>query len=350
MITKNRKSPSLALALLALAGLVRAEDKPKVIRFGYPGVGVGGRPIVGGCWSAYASTQALFEQEFKKDGIEVTWDYFLGAGPALNESYANNLLDVAFLGDLPSLVGRVTGLDYRIVLASSRNTVMAISVPTDSRATSLEDLKGKRVGIFKGTATQLAADRILAAHGFTEKDFRVVNLNSVASQSALAAKDIDGIFTQSSQALQWEDQGIGKTIYRTDKDPKGHDAGSNGSVQISQRFIDRYPSCTQRIVNVLLKAAALEADPRNRDLFFKEWSKSGTPYATWKRDNLTQDLARLQSPLLDKEFRGIYRTQAAVVKQLGLSRKEADIDAFFAARFVKEGLRELHLENAWKAY
>ena len=340
----------LVLAVAASALSVRAEDKPKVIRLGYPSVGVGGIPVPGGGWTTFAATQGIFEQEFKKDGIEVTWDYFLGAGPALNESYANDLLDVGFLGDLPSLVGRGTGLDYRIVLAGNRNSTTAISVPIDSKVKSIEDLRGKRVGIFKGTATQLTADRVLAAHGLTEKDLKVVNLNQVASQAALAARDIDAIFTSSAQALGWEDASIGKTIYLSDKDPKGLNLGSNGSVQISQRFIDKYPTYAQRIVNALLKAAALEANPANRDLFFKEWAKSGIAYGTWKRDNVGKDLARIQSPLLDDEFRTIYKGQAALIKQLGLGRKEVDIDEFFDDRFLKEGLKELHLENTWKAY
>lgn len=350
MKIRTKIATTLVLAVMAVAATVRAESKPSAIRFGYPGVGVGGRPIPGGSWATYVSSQALFEQEFKKDGIEVTWSYFLGAGPALNESYANNLLDVSFLGDLPSVVGRVSGLDYRIVLAQTRNVETSIAVPTDSRLRSIEDLRGKRVGIFKGTNIQISADRILALHGLTEKDLRVVNLNSVAQQSALAAKDIDAIFTSSAGAIQWEDQGIGKVIYSSAKDPKALNYGTNTSVQISQRFIDKYPGYAQRIVNVLLKAAALSADPRNRELFFKEWSKSGTPYATWKRDNAGKDLGRYESPLLDNEFRSVYKTVAEDIHKYGLTRRSLNVDEFIDDRFLKEGLKELRLERTWKAY
>jgi sulfonate transport system substrate-binding protein len=341
---------TLALAVLAVATSVRAEDKPKVIRFGYPGVGAGGIPVPGGNWATYVATQGLFEQEFKKDGINVTWDYYLGAGPALNESYANDLLDVSFLGDLPSVVGRVTGLDYRIVLADARNVETVIAVPIDSRIKSIDELRGKRVGIFKGTNIQISADRILALHGLTEKDIKVVNLNSVAQQAALAARDIDAIFTSSAGALFWQDAGIGKIIYSSFKDPQALNYGTNGSVQISQRFIDKYPSYTQRIVNVLLKTAALSADPKNNDLFYKEWAKSGTAYATWKRDNVGKSLGRYLSPLLDDEFRGVYKEIAEDTHKYGLTRKTANIDEFIDDRFLKEGLKELHLENTWKAY
>jgi sulfonate transport system substrate-binding protein len=346
----NKVVATVVASIVSLSALSRAEDKPKVIRIGYPGVGVGGRPIVGGTWFAYAANKAQFENEFKKDGIEVKWTYFLQAGPALNEAYANNLLDVELLGDLPSLVGRASGLDYRVVLAGGRNIPTAVVVPADSRITSIEELRGKRVGIFKGTNIQISANRILAAHGLSEKDLRVVNLNGVAQQSALASKDIDAIFTSLSGAIAWGDQGLSRTIYVSSKDPKASNAGTNITTLVSQRFIDKYPSIVQRIVNIQLKAAALQIDPKNHDDIFKEWSKSGTAYSSFKRAYVGINLAREQSPLLDNEIRTIYKNALTDAKKYGLVRKVYDVDAWFEPKFLSQGLKELSLENAWKAY
>ncbi|WP_164106710.1 ABC transporter substrate-binding protein, partial [Stenotrophomonas maltophilia] len=53
------------------------------------------------------------------------------------------------------------------------------------------DLKGKRVGIFRGTASQLSFDNALASVGLSEKDLKVINLDFSAALSALAARQID---------------------------------------------------------------------------------------------------------------------------------------------------------------
>lgn len=347
---KTKINSIVASAILVLAALATAQEKPKVIRIGYPGVGVGGRPVVGGSVLAYVANKGLLEEEFKKDGIEVKWSYFLQAGPALNEAYANNLIDLGLLGDLPAIVGKSSGLDSRIVLGGGRNVPTAIVVPTDSRITNILELKGKRVGIFKGTNIQVSANRILALHGLTEKDLRVVNLNGVAQQAALASKDIDAIFASTTSAIQWGDQGLSKTIYSTDKDPKATNYGTNYTLIASQRFIDKYPTIVQRYVNVVLKAAAAQLEAGKREDYYKEWAKSGTPYSAWKRSYETKGgFLPEQSPLIDSELRAIYKTAAADILKYRLARKPVDVDTWIDDRFQKQALKELGLENTWKA-
>jgi sulfonate transport system substrate-binding protein len=70
-----------------------------VIRIANPGVGIGGRPVVGyGAWSLL-HIKGQLEDEFKKDGIKVQWTFARGAGPAVNEQFANDLADISLLGD-----------------------------------------------------------------------------------------------------------------------------------------------------------------------------------------------------------------------------------------------------------
>src|SRR5690349_6454052 len=88
-----------------------ADDKPSVIRIGFPNAGTGGRPLGGGSYPHNAHHLRAIDEEFKADGIKIEWKFFPGAGPALNESFANGLVDFAFgHGDLPVIVGRSTGL------------------------------------------------------------------------------------------------------------------------------------------------------------------------------------------------------------------------------------------------
>src|SRR6185295_16424716 len=114
MFTK-RVTHKLTLALLTLASIglasasASAEGKPAVIRVANPGVGIGGRPVVGSSPWSLLHIKGILEEEFKPDGIKVEWTFLRGAGPAVNELFANGLADIASLGDLPSIIGRSSG-------------------------------------------------------------------------------------------------------------------------------------------------------------------------------------------------------------------------------------------------
>jgi len=184
-------------ALLAVLSLspAAAEEKPSVIRIGVAGVGTGSRPVAGWSYSSVVAAHGSLEAEFAKDGIPVKWTYFSGAGPAVNEAIANRQLDFAFEGDLPALVARAGGLPTRVILAHTRWEPIYIGVPADSSAKSLEDLKGKRIAVFKGTNLQLAFYRVLESKGLKDTDFKLVNMSFNDASAAILSKDIDGAVT-----------------------------------------------------------------------------------------------------------------------------------------------------------
>src|SRR5262245_50914906 len=144
--------------LLGVSASARA-DAPAEIRLAFPGVGIGNRPVQGNSVLATVQLQGKLEEEFKNDGIKISWSFLRGAGPAVNELYANRLLDFSTLGDLPSIVGRASGLSYRVLATSNVGGHAFVAVPSESGIQSIADLRGKRVAIFKGTAGQLTANK-----------------------------------------------------------------------------------------------------------------------------------------------------------------------------------------------
>ena len=109
------KRTVLGLALLAAAaGLLPAPPaaaEPVTIRVAYAGVGEGGRPYIGGNVAGVVAAERYLERAFEGDpDVKVEWYYLKGAGPAVNEGLANDQIDFAFEGDLPSLTGRANGL------------------------------------------------------------------------------------------------------------------------------------------------------------------------------------------------------------------------------------------------
>src|SRR4051794_1610315 len=139
---------TLATVTALLVGttvLAPAFAEPVTIRFGFAQVGVGNRQFGSGNPAAIAHAQGFVEEEFKDSpDVKVEWSFFKGAGPAVNEALANDQLDFALHGDLPSIVGRSNGLRTKIVAANGIRANLYLAVRPDTGIQRIEDLKGRK--------------------------------------------------------------------------------------------------------------------------------------------------------------------------------------------------------------
>ncbi len=157
------------VAAFALMGNASAEAL-HAIRIGVPDQSAGSKPFIEGpVGMAYIRHQ--LEAVFKPQGVDIQWQFFKGAGPAVNEALANQQLDFVYLGDLAAIIGKANGLPTRLLLGS-RGSESYLAVTRASGIKTLADLKGKRVAVYRGTADQLAFDRALQTAGLTEETCR----------------------------------------------------------------------------------------------------------------------------------------------------------------------------------
>lgn len=336
---------ALAILVAATTGAVaHAEDKPKLIRISFPQVGVGGRPFASGSPLANAHLRGTMEEEFKKDGIAIQWTFLRGAGPAVNELFANDLVDFSSLGDLPSVIGRASGLKVKIVSAQSVRGNVYVAVPASSNVQSVKDLKGKRVAVAKGTATHLAGVKILEKFGLAEKDVRLMNMDTVTATAALATGDIDAALGNADY-LRQRDQGIARIIYTT----RGNDPQqtSNSSFVAAEKFIYKYPSLTVRVLKVLLNESKWLAEAPTVQIF-QLWTKTGTTFSSFREDLQGEDFKYRYSPLLDPYHAARYNLQITEAKRLNLTRTAFDYKAWVEPKFLKQALQELNLEQYWR--
>ena len=346
LITRCLILAGLAASVLApIAAL--AADAPKVIRIGLPLVGTGNRPV-GGSWNfATVQIKGSLEQEFKADGIRIEWNNFKGAGPALNEAIANKLIDVFAIGDLPGIVGKASGLKTRLVAADNRRAAYAIGVPADSQARGIEDLKGKKVAVFKGTAVQLGFGKFLTRHGLSEKDFKVINMDTNTATAALATKDVDAVFTAPSQLFPLEDRGVAKVIYNERQDPAAAADRAQAYMVATEEFEKAHPDILQRVVNVFVREAAWSADDKNRTALLQLWAKSGTPYSAYRKDYDGQGFKDALSPLLDEEFIANIQRNVAESQKLKLVRGNVDAAGWVERKYLDAALKNNGLSNFW---
>lgn len=350
-------NPRQRLGLLALAftlsttGLAQAQTAPeplKVIRIGVATGGVGSNPIRhGGTTTALAYTDGAFEDEFRKDGVEIKWVFFKGAGPAVNEALVNKQLDFAWQGDLPAIVARANGVKTRLIAGSGVRTGLYLAVQPDSGISRLEDLKGKRVALFKGTNLHLAASAALAAHGLKESDLKLINLDLAGGRTALLNKDVDAVFDYVG-AFDLRDKGQAKIVWSAAAD--NYKFTRQTHLLVTDDFAAKHPQAVQRVVTTLVKVAHRYSNEANRADLFERWGKTEYPEKIWREDFIGQPLRVRLSPLLDPFLVSRYKEAAKDAHALKLTRSVPEIDSWFDRRYLNVALKELKLETYWPVY
>ncbi|WP_442975083.1 ABC transporter substrate-binding protein, partial [Salmonella enterica] len=114
-----------------------------------------------------------------------------------------------------------------------------------------ERLRGRRVAFAKGTMTQLPANRLLAAAGLSERDVRVVSLDTATQLAALATKDIDAVFG-SAVLLKQRNQGLARIVGSTKSEP-----GFTGQslMLVTERFAQEQPDAVNTVVRTFVRSA-----------------------------------------------------------------------------------------------
>ncbi|MFN3766851.1 MAG: ABC transporter substrate-binding protein [Ectopseudomonas guguanensis] len=327
-----------AFAVSALAGVLsvaQAQEKPEIIRLAVPDLSAGSQHSGGGVVDVLRSRQ-IFEQAFADQGIEVQWLFFKGAGPVINEALANGQVDFAYLGDLAAIIGKASGLDTRLLSASTRGTKQYLGVVPGSGIKTLSDLKGKRVAIFKGTATQLSFNAALASQGLKERDLQVINLDFNAATSALAARQIDATWG-SSNLLALRERGLAETPLST------RDLGGAGSIQSvlvgSGAFVERYPQVVAHLLEAQQQAVQWLRDEDNKTAYIELVAGLASYPTTILQQDLEQErFAEIFDPRLDAAF--LQRLQAGVdlAAEQRLIRRGFAVEQWAEPRFLEAAL------------
>jgi len=339
-----------ALAAVAVTGasaFAQSAARPATIRLGVAQPAIGNPPGFYGSSISIAHAKGWIEEEFKADGLKVEWIFFKGAGPAVNEALANKQLDFAFQGDLPAIVGKAAGLKTKLILATGVRSNIYLAAPPGSDIQSVKDLRGKRVAIFKGTNAQLPINRLLEANGLTEKDVRVINLDTATSKAALATKDIDAAFG-GLDLIQLRLNGTAKIVYSSKGDSPIFTR--QGHVLVTEEFAQAQPQLTQRLIKAVVKTSRWASDDLNRDEVFRIWARTGFPFEVWKEDYEGEPLRVRFNPQFDPFLVARYKDAVEQAVKFKLTRSKFEVDGWIDQRYLNVALKELKLENYWPVF
>jgi sulfonate transport system substrate-binding protein len=329
-----------------------AENYPKVIRIGSSG-GAYGKPYIAGTLGIIHA-KGLLEEEFKKEGIKFEWNFFKGQGPACNEAFANENIDISENGAFPAVIGVAAGLKTRVILGSGPGRGNQIMIPRDSKITTVQELKGKKIGVIRGTNTEYMFLKTLELHGMSENDLTRLNMQATDTEAALATKDVDAGVV----GIRIRDTGVAKVLYSGNPDikylaPKKDFPDSFGAVTavyVTEKFAKKYPDVVKRFVKVYLKAARYVADEKNRTAIFKLWAQAGTPYANIKEQNRTESSYELSRVLIDDFHKAQLQSLLDFAKKKGYVKRTFDVNKWVDTSYQEAALKELKLEDFWARY
>src|SRR5476651_1305082 len=122
---------------------------------------------------------------------KVDWKHFQSAAPVA-EGLEAGALDLGFLGDSGFIFLAAKGAPVKLIGVSRRNPdTIALLVPKNSTAKTIEDLKGKKVAYWPGAWSQQLTLRALEKAGLPKDYVEFVKLMPIDAAAALPQGSID---------------------------------------------------------------------------------------------------------------------------------------------------------------
>ncbi|RVW10538.1 ABC transporter substrate-binding protein [Prescottella agglutinans] len=139
------------------------------------------------------STQSLLEAAGALDDLDykIEWSTF-EAGPPLLEALGANKIDAGGTGDVPPVFAQANGNSGRIVAVQARTGANDfLLVPANSTASSIADLKGKKIAVTQGSSSHGLVLGLLEHAKLPVSDFQFQFLGPADALSAFTAGQVD---------------------------------------------------------------------------------------------------------------------------------------------------------------
>jgi sulfonate transport system substrate-binding protein len=237
LLTRRSVFVFALLAGLTPAASLSAAEKPKEIRLDWATY----NPV-----SMVLKERGLLEKEFAKDGIAIRWVQTLGSNKALEFLNASSI-DFGSTAGAAALVSKINGNPIKSIYVYSRPEWTAL-VTKDSKITRIEDLKGKRVAVTRGTDPHIFLVRALQSVGLTEKDITPVLLQHPDGKTALIRGDVQAWAGLDPMMAQAEVEDGARLFFRKPE------ANTWGVLNVREAFLKDHPDLVQRVLAVYEEA------------------------------------------------------------------------------------------------
>lgn len=240
----NKNIPILMILILLLNCCAEQEEK-------YAGhvekitIAEAGQPIGGLLYVAYA------KGFFKNVGLDVTLQKYTSGKSALNEGVLKSAVDLGTTAETPIVHASLVGEKLYVAATIGTSTKnLAIVARKDKGISIPSDLKGKKIGVTKGTNGEFFLDSFLLFNKIMDSEVEIVNLKPEETVKSLVYGDVDAFSAWNPHLLKAQeelgDNGIifyDKSIYTW-----------TWSIVGKEEYVKNNPETIKKVVRALANA------------------------------------------------------------------------------------------------
>ncbi|WP_128104016.1 MULTISPECIES: aliphatic sulfonate ABC transporter substrate-binding protein [Paenibacillus] len=276
-----------------------------------------------------AKEKGFFEEEFGKYGASVAYQTLQSSSQFL-EAIASDRLDFVRIGYIGTITGQAAKVGFTSISEGSNGGGDGIIVPKDSAIQSIADLKGKKVGVTKGSSSWGLLLRALQSAGLSASDVEQINLQPDEAQPAFQSGKIDAwVIWEPFRSSQINTQGA-KLI----AEGKSINAFNPAYNIVRTKFAEQYPE----LVVAYLKAYERALEWQNSHL-----DEAITLLAGLK--NLDEETVRVSlennvatnNPISDEATKN-QQEVADILYDLGELKEKLDVSQVVDNTFIEQAL------------
>jgi sulfonate transport system substrate-binding protein len=271
--------------------------------------------------------KGLLEKELAKDGISVRWVQSLGSNKALEFLNAGSI-DFGSTAGAAALIAKINGNPIKSIYVYSRPEWTALVTRKDTGITKVEDLKGKRVAVTRGTDPHIFLVRALQDAKLTEKDVKLVLLQHPDGRTALERGDVDAWAGLDPLMAAAEVESGAQLFFRN--------AGANtwGVLNVSEAFAKDNPELVSRVLKAYEEARKYAlANPAELKKTLVTYTKLAEPVIERQLERTELTHSSIGQPQIDTILAaGIALQQAGVIP--AETNVKAAVDSLIDQRFA----------------
>jgi sulfonate transport system substrate-binding protein len=258
----------------------------------------------------------FLEDDLAKDGVSVEWTLSQGSNKAL-ELLNSKSVDFGSTAGAAAFIGKSNGNPIKTIYVYSRPEWTALVVRKDSPITRVEDLKGKKIAVTRGTDPFVFLLRSLDQVGLTDKDVELVPLQHSDGRNALERGDVDAWAGLDPLMAQTEIEKGSKLFHRDIS------LNSYGVLNVREEFAKQYPAYVKRVLAAYEKARlwAIQNPAEFRALYVRA-AKITDPIAA-----RVLERTDLSNPVLGDEHKKVIAASGDVLKKAGVISSATDVSA-----------------------
>lgn len=260
------------------------------------------------------------EEALKSSGTEVKWVQSAGSNRAL-EYLSGGSVNFGSTAGLAALLSKANGNPIKAVYVYSRPEWTALAVSKDSKITSVEELRGKKVAATKGTDPYLFLLRSLQKHGVKKSEVEIVHLQHADGRAALEKGDVDAWAGLDPHLASSQLQAGSKLIYRNVA------FNTYGFLNVNETFAKQHPEVVRAVIESYEKARKwILANPEEAAKIQSEEAKISIEVAKLQLGERTD----FSNPVIGKEHIDALTEAAPILLEEELVKPGTDLNKVIA--------------------